>query len=161
MKACTISDYLSSLSKARFTSACEWNVNDACGREPRQNVWYIRTLFGIRRGSESTLHKRIVCEFLLMYRRSTDRIRLFAECSSHSWMLFTSPRWHIYIERSLHFWMSCSRSVCIPMTLFVCLGILLKHVDYLFHYQYRQYVWPFKLFICLSRQFVWIVWFFE
>ncbi len=45
-------------------------------------------LFGIRRGSESTLHKRIVREFPLMYRQWTDSIRLFAERSSHSRMLF-------------------------------------------------------------------------
>ncbi len=37
------------------------NVNNACGREPRQNVWYIRTLFGLHHGSELTLHKHIIC----------------------------------------------------------------------------------------------------
>ncbi len=47
--------------KARFT--CEHE----CGRVARQNVWYIRTLFGIRQGSKSTLHKRIVCEFSFDY----------------------------------------------------------------------------------------------
>ncbi len=41
------------------------NANDTCGREVRQNVWYIHILIGIRRGSESTLHKRVVCEFSL------------------------------------------------------------------------------------------------
>ncbi len=50
------------------------NANNACGREVKQNVWYIRTLFGIRRGSQSTLHKRIVCEFPLMYRQPTDSV---------------------------------------------------------------------------------------
>ncbi len=32
------------------------NANDICGQEARQNIWYIRTLFGICRGSELTLH---------------------------------------------------------------------------------------------------------
>ncbi len=34
-------------------------------------------MFGVRRGSELTLHKRIVREFPLMYRQSTDTIRLW------------------------------------------------------------------------------------
>ncbi len=83
--------------KAEFRSECE--RNDTCGLEARQNVWYIRTLFGIRRGSKSTIHKCIVCEFPLMYQKSTDNVQLFAECSSHSRMLFASPRLHVYIER--------------------------------------------------------------
>ncbi len=54
--------------------------------------------------------KHIVCEFLLKYRHLADSIRLFAECSSHSRMLFASPQEYIYIERSHHFCMPCSRS---------------------------------------------------
>ncbi len=47
--------------KAVFTPTHEWNANanDAYGREPRQNVWYIRTLLGIRRSSKSTIRMQI------------------------------------------------------------------------------------------------------
>ncbi len=68
------------------------NANNACGREARQNVWYIRTLFGIRWGSELTIRKCTVCEFLVVYRQSTDSILLLAKHSSHSQMLFASAR---------------------------------------------------------------------
>ncbi len=94
---------------ARCTkSACE--RRDACGWGARQNVWYIRTLLGIRRGSESTLHKLIVREFPLMYQQSMDSIRLFAERSSHSRMLFALPQEYVYIERSHRFRMPRLRS---------------------------------------------------
>ncbi len=86
------------------------NANDICGQEARQDIWYIRTLFIIHRGSESTLHKHIVCELSLNFWQSTDSIRLFTEHSSHSQLLFASPRQHIYIEWWLRFRMlhSCS-----------------------------------------------------
>ncbi len=37
--------------------------------EAGQNVWYICILFGICRGIEQSLHKRIECKFPLKYRR--------------------------------------------------------------------------------------------
>ncbi len=46
-----------------------------------------------------------------MYQQSTDSIRLFAERSSHSRMLFASPREYVYIEHSHRFCMPRSRSV--------------------------------------------------
>ncbi len=54
--------------------------------------------------------KRIVREFPLMYRQSTDSIWLFAERSLHSRMLVASPQEYVYIERSHRFRMPRLRS---------------------------------------------------
>ncbi len=58
---------------------------------------------------ECGMQKRCV-QFPLMYRQSMGSIRLFAERSSHSRMLFASPQKYVYIERSHHFRMPHSRS---------------------------------------------------
>ncbi len=59
--------------------------------------------------------KRIACEFLLKYQHLANSIRLFAEHSSHSRMLFASPQEYDYIERLHRFCMQCSHSVRVPM----------------------------------------------
>ncbi len=51
----------------------------------------------------------------VMYRQLTDSIRLFAERSSHSQMLFASPHEYVYIGRSHHLRMPRLRSVRVPM----------------------------------------------
>ncbi len=77
--------------------------------DPVPRLFVNLSLPNVKKKMTST-SKRILCEFLLKYRHLADSIRLFAECSSHSWMLFASPQEYIYIERSHRFRMPHSRS---------------------------------------------------
>ncbi len=122
--------------KARFTSERKQNanVNTACENDAYVYVCkFVHCLAfaeAANRPCSQAVHKPviaeckkrmtstskpIVCKFLLKYQQSADSIWLFAECSSHSRMLFASPQEYVYIECSHHFCMPHSRCVHVPM----------------------------------------------
>ncbi len=67
------------------------NANDTCGGQARPMYSTFVHCLAFAEAANRP-HECIVCEFPLMYRQSTDSIRLFAEHSSHNQMLLASPR---------------------------------------------------------------------
>ncbi len=73
------------------------NTNAACENNAYVHVGKFVDSSAFAEAANRPYIKRIVREFPLMYRQSTDNIRLFTERSSHSRMLFALPQEYVRI----------------------------------------------------------------
>ncbi len=88
-----------------------WNANTtaACEKDAYIHVGKFVNCSAFAKAANRPYINILYVNSLLMYQQSTDSIRLFAECSSHSRILFASTQKYVYIEHSHRFRMPRSR----------------------------------------------------